>query len=290
MSTSIEHGEGRVTQRVVPGPALYFRSAMPARDGAQIPRARVGILHGYADHAGRFAHVMDAWAAHGIGSVALDLRGHGRADGPRGHCARFEEYTDDVAELARLVADRARGAPAFLFAHSFGALVAAASVEASPGAWRGVVLSAPYLALALPVPPAKGLAARLTSRVLPRLALATGMRGADLTRDPARARAYDEDPLVFPTATVRWFTEATKAQARVLSSAPRITSPLYVLAGTDDRVARMETARALHDGAASADKTWDQREGFFHEVLNDPGWPAIADDIARWILARAEPR
>jgi alpha-beta hydrolase superfamily lysophospholipase len=230
---------------------------------------------------------MDAWAAHGIGSLALDLRGHGRADGQRGHCARFEEYLDDVAELERLVADRTRGAPTFLFAHSFGALVAAASVEASPGAWRGVVLSAPYLALALPVPRAKSFAARVTSRVLPRLALVTGMRGADLTRDPARARAYDEDPLVFPTATVRWFTEATKAQARVLSGAPRITSPLYVLFGTADRVAQLEAGRALHDAAASADKTWDERDGFSHEALNDPGWPAIADDIARWMLARA---
>src|ERR1700689_2443841 len=103
---TVHHDEGAVTQRAVPGPALYFTSAMPA--GA--PKAMIGVVPGYADHGARYAHVMDFWAEHGLGSVAIDLRGHGRATGPRGYVARLDEYLDDVAELARLVGDRAKGA------------------------------------------------------------------------------------------------------------------------------------------------------------------------------------
>ena len=133
---TIQHDEGVLTQRAVPGPALYFVSAAPEAT----PKAIVGVLHGYADHAARYSHVMDRWAEKGIASVAIDMRGHGRATGPRGYCARFDEFLDDAAELARLVGDRGRGAPSFLFGHSFGGLVASMSAIESPRSWRGLVV------------------------------------------------------------------------------------------------------------------------------------------------------
>jgi alpha-beta hydrolase superfamily lysophospholipase len=280
---TIQHDEGAVTQRAVPGPALYFTSAMPDGDA----RAVVGILPGYADHAARYAHVMDAWAERGIGSVALDMRGHGRAAGTRGYCARFDEFLDDAAEIARLVSDRARGAPVFLFGHSFGGLVAASSALDRPRAWRGLVLSAPYLGLALAVPAAKLAAGKIASRIAPKLAMPTGIKGAALTHDPERARAYDDDPLVFKEARVRWFTESARAQERVLARAKELTLPLYVVFGTDDPVARMPLGRQFFDAASSGDKTWDGREGLRHETLNEPEWLDIAEKISEWVLARA---
>jgi alpha-beta hydrolase superfamily lysophospholipase len=46
-------------------------------------------------------------------------------------------------------------------------------------------------------------------------------------------------------------------------------------------------ARAFFDAAGSSDKTWDGREGLFHEVLNEVEWRPIADRFAEWILAHA---
>jgi alpha-beta hydrolase superfamily lysophospholipase len=280
---SIKHDEGAVTQRAVPGPALYFMSTTPAAT----PRAIVGVLHGYADHGARYAGVMDVWAKMGIASVAIDMRGHGRATGTRGHCSRFDEYLDDAAELARLVSDRARGAPCFLFGHSFGGLVASLSVMESPRSWRGVLLSSPYFGLALEVPKVKVLAGRVASRIAPKLALPSGLSGKDVTHDPQKAREYDEDPLVFKTATARWFTETTKAQAKAIARASSMTLPLYVLFGGADGVAKLAEGRRFYDGAGSADKTWDERANLYHEPLNEPEWPAIAAKMGDWILAHA---
>jgi len=279
---SILHDEGAVTQRAVPGPALYFVSAMP-----EAPKAILGILHGYADHAARYAHVMDHLAERGVGCVALDMRGHGRATGTRGHCSRFDEYLDDAAELARLVSDRARGAPAFLFGHSFGGLVGALSVLEQARSWRGLVLSAPYFGLAMQVPAAKVAAGRIAARLIPKLGLPTGIKGSDLTHDEKRGKAYEEDPLVFKEARARWFVEATRAQGRVLARASELTMPLYMIFGTADPVARFAAGKAFFDGAASKDKTWAPQEGLRHETLNEPEWPDIATKIADWILARA---
>ena len=280
---TIKHDEAAVTQRAVPGPALYAVTTLP--DGA--PKAIVGLLHGYADHAARYAHVMDAWAEKGIATVAIDMRGHGRAAGPRGYCARFDEYLDDASELARLVADKGHGAPAFLFGHSFGGLVAASSVLASPGAWKGVVLSSPYFGLALEVPGAKLVAAKIASRLVPRLALPTGIRGRDVTHDPVRASAYESDPLVFKNATARWFTETVRAQKSAFARAPSFALPLLLVAAGADPVAKTADARRFFDAVGSTDKTWDERKGLYHETLNEPEWPEIAATMASWILDHA---
>ena len=101
---SIELDEAVLAKRATRGPDLYYASAMPS-DGV---KAVLGMIHGYAEHGARYRHVMGALAEHGIGSVAIDLRGHGRALGPRGFCMRFDEFLDDARELRRLVDARAR--------------------------------------------------------------------------------------------------------------------------------------------------------------------------------------
>jgi alpha-beta hydrolase superfamily lysophospholipase len=49
----------------------------------------------------------------------------------------------------------------------------------------------------------------------------------------------------------------------------------------------MAAAKRFFDAAGSADKTWDPREGLFHEVLNEPSWKDLVDTLARWVLAHA---
>jgi len=280
---SIELDEGIVGKRASSGPDLYYASAMPA-DGV---KAVLGIVHGYADHGARYRHVMGALAEHGIGSIAIDLRGHGRALGSRGFCNRFDEFLDDARELRRLVDERAKGAPTFLFGHSFGGLVSASSVVEDPGKLSGLVLSAPFFGFQVHVPKVKVAAAKLASRVYPKLALPSGLAGKDMTHDPEKARAYDGDPLVFGNATARWYTETVAAQERALASAPKLNVPLYVAFGTGDRIASMTAAKRVFDAAGSADKTWDPREGLYHEVLNEPSWKDLAESIARWVVAHA---
>jgi alpha-beta hydrolase superfamily lysophospholipase len=281
---SIELDEGVLKQRQKTGPALYYAAAMPA---AGSPKAVLAMVPGYADHGARYAHVMGALAEHGIGSVVIDLRGHGRAEGTRGFCHRFGEFLDDARELKKLAEARAKGAPMFLFGHSFGGLVATSSALEDPTPWKGLVLSAPYFGLALQVPKAKILAGKIASRIVPKLGLPSGLTGRDMTHDEAKAKDYDSDPLVFKNATSRWFTETTAAQERALAQASRLTLPLYVVFGTGDKVASMTAAKKVFDAAGSADKTWDPREGLFHEVLNEPSWKDIVEPIARWILAKA---
>jgi alpha-beta hydrolase superfamily lysophospholipase len=277
-----KHQEG-VLARSAPAPSLYWYATTPEQ-----PKAVVGLLHGYAEHGERYGHVADAWAERGIATVAIDLRGHGRAEGRRGHCDRFEEYFDDAAELERLVREKQPDVPAILFGHSFGGLIAASVVERKAAPWRALLLSSPFFDVAKPVPALKRLAGRIASRIAPTLALPTGLKGKDVTHDAERARAYDSDPLVFPTATARWFTETQAAQARALARAPSLALPLLVVVGTADPIVSVPRAREFFDAAGSKDKTWDGREGLFHEVLNEVEWKPIAERMGDWIVEHAQ--
>lgn len=278
---NIEVDEGALSRRSR-GPDLYFASAQPSEG----MRAMLGVVHGYADHGARYRHVMGALAEHGIGSVAIDMRGHGRALGPRGYCERFDEFLDDARDLRRLVSERAKGAPTFLFGHSFGGLVAFASVVEDPGDLCGLLLSAPFFGLGLEPPALKVAAGKIASRVFPRLALPTGLSGKQMSHDPAKVREYDEDPLVFGNATARWFTETVSAQERMLAAAPKLALPLFLSFGTTDPVASIAAARRVFDAAGSKDKTFDARDGLFHEILNEASWKDLVDLMAKWILVR----
>jgi alpha-beta hydrolase superfamily lysophospholipase len=250
-------------------------------------KAVLAMIPGYADHGGRYAHVMGALAEHGVGSVAIDLRGHGRAQGPRGYCTRFEEFLDDARELRRLAEGRAKNAPLFLFGHSFGGLVASTSALEDPSPWKGLVLSAPFFGLGSEVPAIKLAAGKLASRLYPKLGLPTGLEGKDMTHDASKAKSYDTDPLVFKNATARWFTETSAAQQRAFAEARRLALPLHMTFGTADKVASVSAGKRFFDAAGSRDKTWDSREGLFHEVLNEPSWKDIVDTLARWVIERA---
>ena len=204
-----------------------------------------------------------------------------------GTASTSREFLDDVAELTRLVRERFPDLPPVLFGHSFGGLVAASVVIAHPSPWRALALSGPYFDTAKPVPAAKRFAGKIATRLAPALSIPTGLSGKDCTHDAARARAYDEDPLVFGNATARWFSETQAAQASAIARAPSLGLPLLVVIGLADPIVSVPRARAFFDAAGSKDKTWDGREGLFHEVLNEVDWRPIADRFADWILAHA---
>jgi alpha-beta hydrolase superfamily lysophospholipase len=272
--------QGVLARAVGSGPPLYFYGVTPERP----PAAVVGVVHGYGEYGSRYLRVMDVWAQRGIAGIAIDLRGHGRAGGRRGHVERFEEYLDDLRELERLTSEKKL--PTFLFGHSLGGLIAVSSVLARPGPWRALALSAPLLGVALAVSPLKRFAGRLASRFWPTLALPNGVRSEDVTHDRELAALYDKDPLVFHIATPRWFTETEAAQGRAFARAPSLTLPLHVVMGSADPVSKVESARAFFDAAGARDKTWDLRPGLLHEVLNEPEWRPIAETIADFFLAK----
>lgn len=272
-------------------------SLFQSRDGTQLHErvwpaegkaaASVVIVHGYGEHIGRYDETARKLAAAGLSVRGLDLRGHGQSAGVRGYCGRFDEYLDDLdAVVARA---RGEALPLFVLGHSFGALVAPHWALRAGGELAGLVLTSPYWKLAMAQPAAKIWAGKVASFIAPKLALPTGLKGADVTRDPDLAAAYDVDPLNNKNATARWFTESNAAQESLVARAGEIQVPLLLLVGEADRVASAPQARVVFDRWGASDKTLRMLAGQYHEVLNEP--PAEREqsvrEIVEWLRAHA---
>lgn len=231
-------------------------------------KGTVVLVHGYGEHILRYEHVAKALNAAGFDVRGTDLRGHGQSGGHRGFCLRFSEYLDDLQALI----DRARSsAPLFLLGHSFGGLIVTEYVlSRKPSDIAGVVMSSPFYKLKLEVPKVKVIAARMMSRIYPKLSLPSGLKGEDVSRDPAIVAAYDRDPLNNKNATARWFTETAQVQDTLLERAPQWKLPTLFLVGAADKVADATRAEEVFGRVGATDKTLKMLTGHYHEVFNEP--------------------
>jgi alpha-beta hydrolase superfamily lysophospholipase len=272
-------------------------SFFQSRDGTQLHEehwpaegkatASVVIVHGYGEHIGRYEETGRALAAAGFSVRGLDLRGHGQSGGVRGYCNRFDEYLDDVdAIVARA---RPEALPLFLLGHSFGGLVTPFYVLHHATAVAGMVLTSPYWKLALQQPAAKIWAGKVASFIAPKLALPSGLKGADVCRDPELQAKYDADPLNNKNATARWFTESNAAQEELVVRAPELSTPTLLMVGEADKIAAAPQARVVFERLGAKDKTLRMLEGQYHEVLNEPKptREQTVREIVEWLRARA---
>ena len=256
------------------------------------PRAHLLLVHGIAEHAGRYPHVGAQLAAAGIAVHASDLRGFGRSGGRRAYVDRASQYHDDLEDRLAAVRSAAGGLPVVLYGHSMGGLVALGYVLADPPRPLPdlLVLSAP--AIDSSIPTWKRRLARVLARCAPRFALANAFVPGALSSDPAVDTAYRADPLAVHRTTARLGNELLREQARVQAALARggpLPIPTYVVHGSADPLVPERSSRRL----ARDNVTRRVYEGLRHETHNEPTGPTVIGDAIAWIdaeLRKVAPR
>ncbi|MFP6656016.1 MAG: alpha/beta fold hydrolase, partial [Myxococcota bacterium] len=84
------------------------------------------LVHGYAEHTGRYDEMAMYFAERDFSVCAYDQAGHGRTVGARGHVDRFDRLVDDLDEFLQCQGRDHPGLPVTLVGHSMGGLVVAA--------------------------------------------------------------------------------------------------------------------------------------------------------------------
>ena len=265
------------------GPQLYRRSWSPGGE----PRAAVAIVHGYAEHCGRYQWPAEQLAGAGFAVHAYDLRGHGQSEGPRVFVKSFREHLDDLDAFLALVRAENDDRPVFLLGHSMGGMIVTLYCAIRHREMAGLITSGAAVSRPGGVLRAMAGVMGLVARVRPTLGVRR-LAAATVSRDLAVVEAYDTDPLVFrgkmPAATIAAFGRAI---ARIAEDMDTISLPLLVMHGTADELAPMEGVRALYEAVASSDKTLKLYEGLAHEILNEPEKEQVMDDLRAWLMARS---
>jgi acylglycerol lipase len=272
----VEHGAAR------DGTSLRLRHwPVPAGE----PWATMLLVHGLAEHSGRYEHVGTRLAEAGINTHAYDLRGFGASGGPRASIDRWSQLHDDLEERVVALRSDAPGRPFVLFGHSLGGLISLGYVL-DGRAWPDLlVLSAP--AIGATVPLWQRVLVGSLRRVAPALLLSNRLDTNVLSSDPAVRARYMSDPLNQHKSTVRFAHAAFAEQRRVATSLDRLSIPTLVVHGGDDRLVPTQTSATLEGRPGVTRRVYPDTR---HELHNEPVAAQEIEDIVSWVRDRLSHR
>jgi alpha-beta hydrolase superfamily lysophospholipase len=251
-------------------------------------RAHLLLVHGIAEHAGRYAHVAARLARVGITTHAYDQRGFGGSGGARAYVDRWSQYHDDLEDRLADVRAATNRLPVVLYGHSMGGLIALGYTLADPPRPLPdlLVLSAPAIDASVPL--WKRTLAEVLSRTAPHFAVANTFPKGGLSGDAAIESAYLADPIAVHRTTARLGVSLFNEQARVkkrLAAGGPLPARTYVLHGADDPIVPEWASRSLQGRANVTRRVY---AGLHHETHNEPSGVAVIDDTARWITSELE--
>jgi acylglycerol lipase len=260
---------------------IYYQSWLPENE----PKAALLIVHGLAEHSGRYGNVVNHLVPLGYAVYGIDHLGHGKSEGTRVYVERFDDYTNTL----KVYFDKIRGwqpdKPIFLVGHSMGGLIGAVYLLDYQAELAGAVLSGPAVKIPKYVTPFILFMGKMLSALVPKYGLLP-LEADGVCRDPGVVQAYVSDSLVHRgKATARLAAEMLKAMQTITAQAARITLPILIVQGSADRLVNPSGARMLYDAVSSVDKGIKIYDGFYHEVFNEPEHDKVLHDVEIWLEA-----
>ena len=276
------------------------------------PRGVVQIVHGVAEHVGRYDEAARFLADRGFLVCGEDHLGHGLTAGA-GELGFFapkngwDLVTRDVRRLRELAGERYPGVPYFLLGHSMGSFLTRTYLIRWPGTVDGAILSGTGQEPAPLVAFGRGAAGMLCALRGPRhvsgliyqLSLGAYNRkfrpnrtsGDWISRDPEQVDAGLRDPLCSFRPTVSLFRDMMKglqfiADPKNLARMDPDT-PVYFFSGDQDPVGSMgrgvRRVEAMFRAAGCREVTVRLYPGGRHEMLHELNRQQVLDDLLAWL-------
>lgn len=252
------------------------------KDIPDSPKVTLVLVHGLAEHCGRYDHVVQKLNEFGYGVYRFDNRGHGRSGGKRGYLDDFHRFIDDTD----LFVDRAKkenaGLPLFMLGHSMGGFITAGYGAKYPGKLKGQIFSGPVI-IELPIfEPLKA----MNVDEAPETPIPNDLSQL-ICRDKQVVTDYENDPLVLKETTLKLLsTVFMDGVAWLMDNLTHYQYPCLILHGGDDRIVDKASAEYLFEHIAVQDKTLKIYEDFYHEILNEAERDRVLSDIRAWIDER----
>lgn len=256
---------------------------------AQYPRGVVLLSHGIGEYAQRYVKkyhaLIPTLVENGFSVYAYDQRGHGASAGRRA-VVNLEVLTED--HLKAREALRQQEWPVFLFGHSMGGLIAAASASRDPRGLSGVILSSP----ALLVGEEESVVLKKLVPILAKVAPAspvTQLDTSNLSRLKEEVAAYEADDQIYHGKVAALSASSMLGLSqRLWKQYPRWQLPTLIFHGSEDKTTDPRGSQRFAAMIPATDKTYIEFKGGYHELLNDAARAEVRELVVSWLRGRTK--
>ncbi len=275
---------GRATT-VSPAEGYDIAVRVYGQTGSKTP---VVMTHGLQSHSGWFAQSAARMAAQGHPVYAVDRRGSGLSQGPRGDMKAFDEMIDDLLVVADYIAERRGVSDFFLLGHCFGAIPATAFAIRHPDRIEGLILTTPafYTHTNLPL-----------SQRLRILFSRSGQRDF-LLPDPLPPSEFTElapfeafirsDPLALRAATGDFYFQVHRARKFVRANTAKIEMPVFMAIAGEDPISDNRRNIRFFENLPADDKMMVNYEDARHILEFSPERERFLKDLVFWLARETE--
>ena len=260
------------------GNKIFIRECKPKN----LQEKNILLIHGLGEHSRRYKEFAEFFIKNGIGVYALDLQGHGKSDGKRGHIKSFEEYLESVESSLIFIRKKFLETPIILFGHSLGGLIGLNFlIERESKEIESAVISSPWIETAIKIPEYLTLLQKVLKRIFPSLRLNNRLISNHLSKNKDVVSKYDKDELVHNKISLNLYSEVMKSIDNVKEKASRIKAKTFLYHGMSDKIisskGTIEISKLLKSHKL---KLYDN---VYHEPHNDLEKEEIYQDILEFI-------
>ena len=267
----------------------------PSIDHPKTPKAVLILLHGLAEHSGRYDQFAQFYRSNGMAVISMDLRGHGISEGIHVFLPTAEALFQDIDRLIDAGKCRYPSSPLILYGHSMGGTLALSyhlnrySNPKSTPPYRGIIVSSPWIRLARfhqSIRPIFSLV-RIVSRWYPSFRIPLRFDPRIISRDEQIVAEYAEDPYIRRSATLSMTHMMGALANRLDRCAANFRLPVLVQHGTADQLTCHQASEAFAKRGSNIDyQAWPNcYHELHHELEREKIFAFSLDWISRKILS-----
>lgn len=240
------------------------------------------LIHGMGEHMLRheksvMPHLVDS----GYAVVAMDLYGHGRSKGKRGHCPSYKSLLDAVDYTIAKAKELFPQKEIYLYGHSMGGNIAINYVLNQSHTLKGAIATSPLLRLAFSPPKWKMTFGKILLHIAPSLTLPSELDAKFITRDLNEVKRYEEDVLIHDRISPMYSFPMFEAGKQAIRKANELQIPMLVLHGTGDRITDYQGSQDFCKNANNAQL--ELFENGYHELHHDLCKEEFIKTIIKWL-------
>lgn len=249
-------------------------------------RAVILFIHGIGEHLNRYSDWSGRFNKEGIAFTGVDLPGHGRSDGRRGHIESFTLLHEMIDILLDTISKTYPNIPIFIYGHSLGGGIVLDYLLRKNPEVQGAIVTSPWLRLSSEPAKIKICMANAIRYILPGFSQPSGLIVDHISHDTSVIEKYRADPLVHDRISVSLLHCAMKAARYSLAHAHELKVPTLLIQGNDDQITSPEGSREFAARTKMAElKIW---EGGYHELHNEAFKDEVFAFIMKWLNGKLE--